>query len=308
LDETRFITNGINGLVAVLEDVMAMAAQQTGSTETMGVNTFMANVGEMMNQLGSSEPVTERTAESFAVLDVAGMNYLDARYEMDRELFPNRIIVGTETFPTHIDINWRLVKNNSHVIGDFTWTGWDYLGEVGIGRVTYADEQRAGGFMAPFPWLTAWVGDIDITGHRRPASYFREVVFGLRKEPYIAVQRPAGYGRQVVSGPWSWTDSVSSWTWNGSEGAPIRVEVYSDADEVELILNGESAGRAPAGEEHRFRAEFDMTYRAGELLAIAYTNGREQGRHRLVSATGPCGSRSRPTGRPSAPAAPTCRT
>ncbi len=80
---------------------------------------------------------------------------------------------------------------------------------------------------------------------------------------------------------------MSSWTWNGSEGAPIRVEVYSDADEVELVLNGESVGRAPAGEEHRFRAEFDTTYQAGELLAIAFANGREQGRHRLVTATGP---------------------
>lgn len=80
---------------------------------------------------------------------------------------------------------------------------------------------------------------------------------------------------------------MSSWTWNGFEGAPIRVEVYSDADEIELLLNGESVGRAPAGEAHRFRAEFDATYEAGELVAVAYVNGREQGRHRLVSATGP---------------------
>lgn len=265
LDETRFITNGVNGLIAVMDEVKAMMAQQVDDTETMGINTFMTNVGEAMNQLGTSELVTGRTAESFVVLDIAGMNYLDARYETDRKLFPNRIIVGTETFAPHIDVNWRLVKRNGHVLGDFTWTGWDYLGEVGVGRVTYADDQAAGGFMAPFPWLTAWVGDLDIAGHRRPASYYRE----------------------IVSGPWSWTDSVSSWTWNGFEGAPIRVEVYSDADEVELLVNGESAGRAPAGEEHRFRAEFDTTYRAGELLAIAWTDGREQGRHRLVSASGP---------------------
>ncbi|MBA2247630.1 MAG: glycoside hydrolase family 2 protein, partial [Chloroflexia bacterium] len=287
LDDTRFITNGVNGLVAVMDEVRAMAAERMEDSESMGVNALMANIGEMMNQLGSSELVTGRTAESFAVLDIAGMNYLDARYEMDRELFPHRIIVGSETFPPHIDVNWGLVKRNSHVIGDFTWTGWDYLGEVGVGRTIYADDPAGAGFMAPFPWLTAWVGDIDITGHRRPASYYREIVFGLRNEPYIAVQRPSGFGRQVVSGPWSWSDSVSSWTWNGSEGAPIRVEVYSDADEVELLLNGESIGRAPAGEQHRFRADFDTTYQTGELLAIAFTNGREQGRHRLVTATGP---------------------
>ncbi|MEU0383043.1 hypothetical protein [Streptomyces chartreusis] len=39
-----------------------------------------------------------------------------------------------ETFPTRIDGNWRVVKENNHVIGDFAWTGWDYLDEVGIGH------------------------------------------------------------------------------------------------------------------------------------------------------------------------------
>lgn len=169
LDGTRYITNGVNGLVAVMDEIRAMAAGRMDDSESMGVNALMTNLGETMNQLGSSELVTGRTAESFAVLDVAGMNYLDARYETDRELFPNRIIVGTETFPPHIDINWGLEKRNSHVLGDFTWTGWDYLGEVGVGRTTYADDPPGGGFMAAFPWLTAWVGDIDITGHRPPA-------------------------------------------------------------------------------------------------------------------------------------------
>lgn len=287
LDDTRYITNGVNGLIAVMDEVKAMVAGRMGDTESMGINTFMANVGEAMNQLGSSEVVTERTEESFAVLDIAGMNYLDARYESDRELFPNRIIVGTETFPPHIDVNWGLVRRNGHVLGDFTWTGWDYLGEVGVGRTTHADDPSSRGFMAPYPWLTAWVGDIDITGHRRPASHYREVVFGLRREPYIAVQRPTHHGRQVVSGPWSWTDCVSSWTWDEFEGKPVRVEVYSDAEEVELLVNGDTVGRAPAGEAHRFRAEFDTTYHPGEVVAIAWADGKEQGRHRLVSAKGP---------------------
>ncbi len=43
--------------------------------------------------------------------------------------------------------------------------------------------------------------------------------------------------------PWSWSDSVSSWNWNGYEGKPIAVEVYLCAEEVELILNGNTLGR-----------------------------------------------------------------
>jgi beta-galactosidase len=86
---------------------------------------------------------------------------------------------------------------------------------------------------------------------------------------------------------WAWSDTISSWTWPGFEGAPVIVEVYSDADEVELFVNGNSLGRRPVGEPNRFRAAFDATYQSGELLAVAYRAGVETGRSTLKSATGP---------------------
>jgi hypothetical protein len=248
---------------------------------------MLAEMSSFMNELGASELVGRRTAESFDVLDVAGMNYMDGRYEADRERFPRRVIVGSETFPDQIDRLWRLVRDNPHVIGDFTWTGWDYLGEAGVGRVAFADEPTAGGFAAPWPWLLAWVGDIDITGQRRPASYYREIVFGLRSDPTLAVQRPERHGQDVVATPWAWTDSVGSWSFAGAEGKPVTVEVYSDADDVELLLDGRSLGSASAGEKERFRALFEVTYQPGELTAVARTGGEETGRCSLRSATGP---------------------
>lgn len=108
---------------------------------------------------------------------------------MGAELFPGRVICGSETNPNQIDRNWRQVLDNSHVIGDFTWTGWDYIGEVVIGKVDYSGLVMAFNIYSSYPWLLAWTGDIDITGHRRPASYYREIVFGLREAPYIAVQQ-----------------------------------------------------------------------------------------------------------------------
>ncbi|MFB4296690.1 glycoside hydrolase family 2 TIM barrel-domain containing protein [Actinomadura sp. NTSP31] len=284
LDGTRYVTNGINNLLAVLPDLAQTGPQDQ---EEPGINALMADAGDMMNLIGASELVTERTAESYGVLDVAGMNYSDGRYALDRDLFPNRIIVGTETFPTRIDANWELVKRYGHVIGDFTWTGWDYLGEVGIGRPQYRTADAPPGFLAPYPHLLAGCGDIDITGHRRPASYYRQIVFGLRTAPYIAVQNPEHHGETWAATPWTWSDTLSSWTWPGFEDKPIKVEVYSAADEVELLLNGRSLGREPAGGQHRFRAEFDTVYEPGELLAIAYQNGSETGRHLLRSASGP---------------------
>jgi beta-galactosidase len=285
LDGTRYVTNAVNGMLAVLDDLAAMRSQ---AREDAGVNALMADPGDMMNAVSSSDLVTRRTAESFSVLDVAGINYAEARYALDRDLFPNRIIVGSETFPTRIDGNWRLVRQHPNVIGDFTWTGWDYLGEAGIGRPQFAtaDDQRPS-FTAPYPWLLAGCGDIDITGHRRPASYYRQIVYGLRAEPYLAVQRPEHHGKTWTGTPWAWSDSVASWTWPGSEGSPVTVEVYSDAEEVELLVNGRSLGRRAAGDSHRYRAEFEAVYEPGELLAIAYAGGKEAGRHLLRSAAGP---------------------
>ena len=67
----------------------------------------------------------------------------------------------------------------------------------------------------------------------------------------------------------------------------MTVEVYSDADEVELLLDGASLGVAPVGEKNRFRAEFEVTYAPGELTAVARTGGEETGRFALRSASGP---------------------
>lgn len=213
LDSTRYVTNAVNGMLAVMSELGKLRAQSQqraeqeagageGEGEDKGINTLMADAGDMMNAISASGLVTEKTAESFAVLDVAGMNYAEARYTLDKDLFPNRIILGTETFPTRIDGNWRLVKQHGHVIGDFTWTGWDYLGEVGIGRPQYLtpDAPRPA-HTAPYPYLVAGCGDLDITGHRRPASYYREIVFGLRTQPYIAVRRPEHHGKTWAGTP-----------------------------------------------------------------------------------------------------------
>jgi hypothetical protein len=215
------------------------------------------------------------------------MNYMEARYEIDRELFPRRVIVGSETFPGKIDRLWRLVLDHPHVIGDFTWTGWDYLGEAGIGRVDYVDDDYVTtGIAGPYPWLTGWVGDIDITGRRRPMSYYRETVFGLRHQPYIAVHRPQFHGRPTFQTPWSWTDSLSSWSWDVPEGSPATVDVYSDADEVELLVNGRSVARSPVGAEKGFLARFEVPYEPGELVAVAYGDGAERARTALRTADG----------------------
>lgn len=288
LDDTRFVTNGINGFVATIEQLGALMSASAADQPT-DVNAAMATMEQFMRQLAASDLVTLATEESAALLDVVGFNYADSRYELDATRFPNRVIVGSETYPGQIDELWRLVRLHPHVIGDFTWTGWDYLGESGIGRIDYTDEPGfvPSGFAAPYPYLLANVGDIDITGHRRPMSYYRETVFGLRHTPYIAVHRPQGHGRPTRKLTWAWTDTVSSWTWNVPAGSPVTVDVYSAAEEIELLLDGRSLGTAKIGVEKAFIARFEITYQPGELIAIARSSGREQARSTLRTANGP---------------------
>ena len=140
-----------------------------------------------------SEVVAEKLDESYSYLDVAGYNYSDARYELDGERVPNRVIVGTETHNTNIVQNWPKVLNLADVIGDFTWTGWDYLGEVGLGRVSYGED--SGLLMGDYPWLAAWCADIDITGRRRALHLSRDRV----RASFRASRLRAGSGRDTAS-------------------------------------------------------------------------------------------------------------
>ena len=297
LDDTRFVTNGINGFVSVLRDVSTMISSATSEADAPpaaepggqdgGVNALMGGPDDFIDQIVSSPLVTAATAESFAVLDIVGLNYGDVRYELEAAEHPNRIVVGTETFPSRIDRNWQLVTEHPHVIGDFTWSGWDYLGEVGVGRVKYHDDPDADSFDGEFPWLTSWSADLDITGHRRPMSYYRETVFGLRTAPYLAVRRPANHDRAFTLGQWSWTDAVSSWSWNVAHGFPMIIEVYSNADQIELQLNDRIVATAIVGTRRAFVADFEIPFETGTLTAIALRGGNEVGRSILRSASGP---------------------
>lgn len=290
-DPTRFVTNGINGIIANLGHLAEAMAEAAASDP----NTMMAGMGEQMARMNASDLVTASTEESASVLDVVGFNYADSRYALDAELFPERIIVGSETFPSKIEVMWQLVQEWDHVIGDFTWTGWDYIGEAGIGRVDYTDVEgyEPTGTAGPYPYVLAESGDLDITGHRRTVSYYREIVFGFRSDPWIAVHRPQHHGRPTATTPWSWDDTVTSWSWGVRAGSPVAVDVYADADEVELLLDGASlataaVGAAPDGAApgKAFVARFATVYRPGELVAVARRDGAEVGRTALRTAAG----------------------
>jgi len=118
-------------------------------------------------------------------------------------------------------------------------------------------------------------------------SYYRDLLWGERTDPFIAVLDPQHYGKPVAFTPWGWEPVLDNWTYPGQEGKPTRVDVYAGDDEVELFVNGVSAGRKPAGAASQNKASFDVVYEPGVVEAVGYTGGHETGRFRLMTAGDP---------------------
>ena len=294
MDPERFVMVSVNGVFAsgdrigqIMADVLASSPADDAIQGN--VNDFMAVMDAKMDDIVVHPIVSSRLEHAAAGMDLLGYNYMTSRYLGDASAYPQRVMVGSETYPPQIVRNWPLVERLPSLVGDFTWTGWDYIGEAGVGIPAY--QFGEGGFGAQYPCQLAYCGDIDITGFRRPASYLREIVFGLRQAPYITVQDPAHYGQALRKTPWVISDSCSTWNWTGWEGKRVIVEIYSPGTQVELFQDGVSLGRKPAGEAAGYTALFETVYRPGKLLAVSYDEDRETGRMELTSAGAPSGLR-----------------
>lgn len=281
-DPSRITTHALQGMYIARDKIPELRAEQDQDSSVIkGLNDYLGQVTELMKRVMASDLVGERLLEPASALDVVGLNYGDSRYGVDREKYPNRIYFGSESFPTRIAELWQEITENDNVLGDFTWTGWDFLGEVGTGRHVYPEDAQV--HRAPYPWIAAVCGDIDLIGDRKPMSYYREMVFGLTDKPYLAVRAHREDGFVIEPKAWTWSDVVPSWTWKVPRGTPLYVEAYASGDEVAFVLNGDEVARAEVGAARPFLAHADVPYTPGTLEAISYRGGKEIGRESLTS-------------------------
>ena len=245
-------------------------------------------LGDRVRELDPSRPVTaglngmgkggDWTKEDpvFATLDVAGYNYEIARHAEDHARLPQRVILVTESYQSEAFANWAIAHDENYVIGDFVWSGLDYLGEAGIGRVFPPGEKVVKHWEGNlFPWHGAYCGDIDLTGWRKPSSHYRAIVWDRGEKLYAAVIAPTPNGEPWGVSPWATPTALPSWTWPGHEGAPLTVEVYSRHEAVRLYLNGALLGEKPTTRAEEFKAVFEVPYAPGELKAVGIDAGRE---------------------------------
>jgi beta-galactosidase len=224
------------------------------------------------------------TAPVFAQMDVHGYNYRWNDYEPDHEKYPERIMIGTESFPKEAFENWQLVEKHPYVIGDFVWTGMDYLGESGIGH-TKPDTSKIG-FLPPWPWFNANCGDVSVLGYKKPQMYFRDVVW-RNSDLEMLVHAPVPEGQKEVVSMWGWPEEWKNWNWEGNEGKQLTVSVYSRCDTVRLELNGKIIGTKAVSEDTRLTAQFEVPYQPGELVAVGLKDGKEAARQSLKTAGKP---------------------
>ena len=214
-----------------------------------------------------------------AKLDIVGYNYMEGETERDHERCPKRVIVYTETYPADAVNTWRRITRHPYVIGEFVWTGIDYLGEASIGRTYYEGKEPDGEHYQvnnrAFPWHGAYCGDIDLTGWRKPISHLRETLWNEDAPTYVCCREPDGWRGKIRTTRWSVWPQHEHWNFGGWEGNPVAVEVYTRKPHVELWLNGRKIGEADVSAATAWTAKFEVPYEPGELKALGCDSRRD---------------------------------
>ncbi len=223
-----------------------------------------------------------------AQLDVTGYNYMIHKSESDHQRVPDRIMWQTESYPRDAFQNWAKVNDHDYIIGDFVWTGIDYIGESGIGRWWYDGDVAGEHYQRPlYPWHAAYCGDIDLTGWRKPISHYRSMLYNDTEKLYLAVKEPDGYKGKIRTGLWAVWPTWESWNWPGHEDKNIEVEVYSKYPKVRLSLNDKVIEEKEVNRQTEFKAVFSIPYQEGTLKAEALQNGKVMETRVLATASEP---------------------
>lgn len=228
----------------------------------------------------------DATKQLYSFLDVAGYNYYEDKYEKLHELHPERVLLGTETRGDRIVDTMRFAADHPYLIGDFIWTLQDHLGECNTCNERYGELPEDGRPKnlrgKDYPWLLNHGGMVDLLGKPLAALHRYELAWcghGL----WLAAQVPVHEGIVPSYNSYLWTDTIESWSFGGCEGNPTWIDVYTDAAEAEVFVNGQSLGRKPVVD---FFVKFPAVYAPGEVLAVGYdVDGHELYRNTLTSAS-----------------------
>jgi beta-galactosidase len=190
-------------------------------------------------------------------LDIVGYNYQEYRYAEDHQQYPNRVIYDSEN-GMRLSA-WNAVGNNPYVAGQFLWTGVDYLGEAGN-----------------WPNRNSQAGLLDLGGFAKPEYFFRQSIWTTKPMIYMGT---TAIPRSEDNGTWSLKQAAPKW--NGNDGDSIRVNCFTNCEEAELFLNGQSLGKRTMADARNRILWWNTVYHPGELVVKGYKEGKEVAQYTL---------------------------
>ena len=216
--------------------------------ENMGI--IAKELVSIVKQFDPSRPTTAALAAPIMsnetdypkALDVVGYNYTESRYAQDHKNYPDRIFYGSENGSSLED--WKAVADNDYILGQFLWTGSDFLGESGT-----------------WPTRGSTAGQIDLSGNLKPRGYFRKALWATSPTAYIGT-----YPYQQEAKP----SMNAAALWNYKEKDKIRVVCYTNCEAAELLLNGIKVGDRKLYDKATGIIFWDIPFTAGKLELLAF--------------------------------------
>ncbi len=219
------------------------------------LSEISARLAKVVRQYDLSRPVTaalagvimsNHTDYPFNV-DICGYNYTENRYEMDHKTYPTRVIYGSETGR---GVNeWKAVRDNKYICGQFIWTGLDYLGESGR-----------------YPSRGLNTGQIDFAGFLKPMGHLRRAMWSETPAVYVGTSL-APRGRQRWGG-----DPQPNWTYNDT--VRVQATAFFNTPYVRLMLNGKQVGEEKKFNGDTYSASWTLQFEAGTLVAEGLDENR----------------------------------
>ncbi|MGA2889184.1 MAG: glycoside hydrolase family 2 TIM barrel-domain containing protein [Terracidiphilus sp.] len=228
-------------------------------------HNILARLIEVFHTNDPSRPVTQALFRPNAshdysngladMLDVVGQNYRENEILAAHSQKPTRKILGTEN--SHDREVWLALRDNPPYAGQFLWAGFDYLGEAGA-----------------WPAIERPFGLIDRTGAPHPRGLQRESWWA--ETPNVHIFRRVGASERSAIDPGYEAvppslrePLVSDWTPSNSAPHTEVVEVYTNCDEVELLLNNRSLGHQKRPSDAS-ALHWEVDYVSGTLQAVGY--------------------------------------
>jgi len=191
--------------------------------------------------------------------DVVSWNYTGNMFKYDHKRYPQLKFIASET-GTNLEFGTRknswLEIDKEYIIGHYYWTAADYLGESS--------------------WPTKVWGRafLDITDEMTPLGYLYKSFYDEEPMVHIAVYEEDSKFKKWFDGlsnkRWNWYPLSDHWNWSRGN---VTVQAISNADEVELFLNGESLGVKKYTDPYQTHLDWNVTFEEGELKAIARNDG-----------------------------------